>query len=76
MPRTWDSALEAVREKLVETGMTYYQLSDATGINRPSLIRFLNGTTGLQGTTVDKLLAYFNLQVTEAPTRRPKRKAR
>lgn len=78
MPRTWGSALEALREKLVETGMTYHQLSQATGVTRPSLIRFLNGTTGLQGTTVDKLFRYFDLKVVEAgpTTRRPKRKGR
>ena len=74
MPRTWDSTAEALRAKLVETGMSYHQLSKATGVNRPSLIRFLNGNTGLQGVTIDKLMAHFNLVVVERPPKRPKHK--
>jgi len=74
MPRTWDSTAEALRAKLSESGMSYHQLSKATGISRPSLIRFLNGNTGLQGVTIDKLMAYFNLVVVERPAKRRRAK--
>ncbi len=65
MARTWDSTQQALRAKLSESGMSYHQLSKATGVPRPSLIRFLNEDTGLQGVTIDKLMAYFNLVVVE-----------
>jgi transcriptional regulator with XRE-family HTH domain len=76
MPRTWDSTAEALLAKLSESGMSYHQLSKATGVPRPSLIRFMNGNTGLQGVTIDKLMAYFGLVVVEQPAKTPKRKAK
>ena len=76
MPRTWDSTEEALRAKLSESGLSYHELSKATGVNRPSLIRFLNGNTGLQGITIDKLMAYFGLVVVERPTKRRTKKDR
>ena len=76
MPRTWDSTQEALRAKLSESGLSYHELSKATGVNRPSLIRFLNGNTGLQGITIDKLMAYFGLVVMERSAKRRTKKDR
>jgi len=72
--KTWKSATEAVHEKLSESGKTYFQLSEATGVPRPSLIRFINGKAGLHSDTIDKLLGYFGLVVVEKPKRQTARK--
>lgn len=73
MQRTWNTVTEALQEKLVESGKTYHELSLETGVVRSSLIRFLNGKTGLQSATVDKLLQHYGLMITEPPTKRPSR---
>jgi plasmid maintenance system antidote protein VapI len=73
MQRTWNTVTEALQEKLVESGKTYYELSEETGVVRSSLIRFLNGNTGLQSATIDKLLQHYRLKIVEARAK-PKRR--
>ncbi|MDZ7619600.1 MAG: helix-turn-helix transcriptional regulator [Patescibacteria group bacterium] len=70
MPRTWNTTHEALTAKLVEDGKTYRELTAATGVPWPSIIRFLNDRGGLTGATIDKLMEHYGLTIVEPPTKR------
>ncbi len=69
MPKTWMPS-EILRQRIRQSGRTYREMSDATGLHLPTLWRFLNGRGGLQLSTVDRLFELFGLRVVEAPPRK------
>ena len=68
MPRKKTKAPTALRRALQAeikaTGKSVFRISQETGIDSAALYRFLDGTRqGLQIQTVEKLMAYLNLEV-------------
>jgi hypothetical protein len=78
MPETWLSTREALAQRIAESGLSWDKLAEQVGRSNPTLQRFYVHGGGLNTASTDRLLDYFNLAVTEAPTkrRRPKRKGR
>jgi plasmid maintenance system antidote protein VapI len=71
MARKGESLTEALRRAIAESGMAHIAIARATGVQRMSIVRFLNGTQSLRLDAADKLAAFFGLQLL-----RPKRKGR
>jgi plasmid maintenance system antidote protein VapI len=77
MPQTWFSIRESLTQRIAESGLTWDKLAEESGVPKPCLHRFCQHGRGLSTANTDRLLAYFNLIVTEAPaTPRPRKKGR
>ncbi len=70
MKRPGESMTEALRKAIAESGMAYIAIERATGVQRMSIARFMEGQTSLRLDKADKLAELFGLEV------RPKRKGR
>lgn len=55
---------EVLRQAIVDSGIPLLRLSNETGINRASLIRFVRGDTSLRLDVADKLADHFCLHLT------------
>jgi plasmid maintenance system antidote protein VapI len=54
---------EVLRRTIRESGVTYLALARATGVERASIQRFVDGRTSLRLDKADKLAAYFGLEL-------------
>lgn len=68
MQRTGKTMTEVLRRVIVENGIAYLALEQATGVKRASIMRFVRGETSLRLDKADRLAAYFRLEL------QPKRK--
>lgn len=57
---------EVLRSALKESGTSQRDIETATGIPQASLSRFLTGKRGLLMQDIDKLAAYFGLELVKA----------
>ncbi len=55
---------EALKLEIERSGMTWYQLEKATGLQRASLMRFYAGRHALRLDLADKLAAFLGIKVT------------
>jgi plasmid maintenance system antidote protein VapI len=63
---------EALQRVIAESGIALNAIATGAGVQRMSIVRFLNGTQSLRLDAADKLAAYFGLEVIQ----RKKRKGR
>ena len=54
---------QTLREKIIESGLSQFQLYRESGVNRVSIGRFLVGRTGLSMEQPDMLAVYFRLEL-------------
>jgi plasmid maintenance system antidote protein VapI len=58
-----ETMTEVLRRVIVESGETYLGLSNATGLSRASIQRFVDGRNSLRLDLADRLAAYFGLEL-------------
>jgi DNA-binding phage protein len=58
-----ETMTEALRRVIADSGMAHISIARETGVQRMSIVRFLNGTQSLRLDAADKLAAYFGLEV-------------
>ena len=51
-----------LRRAIAESGISFKALSEATGLTRPSLMRFARGQQSLRLDLAEKLAAYFGIE--------------
>jgi plasmid maintenance system antidote protein VapI len=56
-----ESLSEVLRRAIRESGVPYLTLAQATGVQRASIQRFIDGRTSIRLDKADKLAAYFGL---------------
>lgn len=61
---------QTLREKVIESGLSQFQLYRESGVNRVSIGRFLAGRTGLSMEQLDMLAVYFGLELRPAKAKR------
>jgi plasmid maintenance system antidote protein VapI len=61
------SISEALRRAIVECGLSHNAIAKATGVQRASIDRFVNGERTLRLDKADALAAYFNLETRPKP---------
>lgn len=71
MPKTWLPS-EILRLRIIESGSTYREMAEKTGLHLPTLWRFVNNKGGLSMGNVDKLFTLFGLRVVETRPRKAK----
>lgn len=54
---------EALRQIILESGLTEIEIERATGVSNANLNRFMRGKRGLSLATVDKLAEHFGLEL-------------
>jgi plasmid maintenance system antidote protein VapI len=54
---------DVLREVIQESGIARYALSKATGVPRPSIVRFRRGDQSIRLDHADKIAAYFGLKL-------------
>jgi plasmid maintenance system antidote protein VapI len=59
-----------LKESIRACGLSDYELSRKSGVNRQSIARFLSGETRMYHDGIDRLARYFNLELT--PATKPK----
>lgn len=52
-----------LREAIVNSGIPFHQLEEATGVHRGSISRFIAGKRTLRLDMADKLAVYFELEL-------------
>jgi transcriptional regulator with XRE-family HTH domain len=62
---------EQLRQFILDCGESRYALSKRTGVDQPTLSRFVNGERPLTLDKIDTLAQFLNLELT---IRKPKRK--
>jgi plasmid maintenance system antidote protein VapI len=65
-----ESLSDALRRAIRESGIPYLALAQATGVQRASIQRFIDGRTSLRLDKADKLAAYFGLELRPAERRK------
>jgi hypothetical protein len=68
----WDSATDALREAIVESGMSFLELQRRSGVKRQSLMKFVRGEQSLRLDMADRLMACLGLRVVVGQPRRKK----
>jgi plasmid maintenance system antidote protein VapI len=63
---------DALRQAIRESGLSYLELEQRTGVHRASISRFVTGARSLRLDVADRLAAHFGLRV--GPARKPKTK--
>jgi transcriptional regulator with XRE-family HTH domain len=63
----------AVRRAIKRSGLSRYQISEASGIGQASLSRFIHGECGLTTTSLDKLAPVLGLRIILDLNKRDKR---
>jgi len=56
---------DALRKAVVDSGLPFLKLEQATGVKRQSLMKFMAGEQSLRLDIADKLAAYFGLELTK-----------
>jgi plasmid maintenance system antidote protein VapI len=69
-----ETLTETLRRVMIESGETHLGMSNATGVTRPSIIRFIRGEQSLHLDAADKLAEHFGLILT--PKKTAKRKGK
>jgi transcriptional regulator with XRE-family HTH domain len=64
------SISEQLRKAILASGVTRYRIAKENGIDQASLSRFMNGTTGLSGDTIDILCKYLGLKLVKTKRKR------
>ena len=54
---------ERLRAAILTAGVTQYRIAEDTGISRAALSRFIRGERGLDGSSIDKLAIYLELDL-------------
>jgi len=57
------SITDALRNSIVESGITYKALSRETGVARASIQRFVDGRQSIRLDMADRLAVYFGLRI-------------
>ena len=65
MAKKGQTISDALRQAIVNSGMTTMDIERDTGVNNSQLSRFLRGERGLSLSTVDKLAWYLGLGLVE-----------
>lgn len=65
---------ETLRKAMRDSGLPHLTISEATGVPRPSVIRFLRGEQSIRLDLADKLAEHFGLILT--PKKTAKRKGK
>jgi len=71
---TKQTMTETLRKAMRDSGLPHLTISEATGVPRPSVIRFLRGEQSIRLDLADKLAEYFGLEL--RPTKPAKRKGK
>jgi plasmid maintenance system antidote protein VapI len=61
---------EQLRAAIQDSGLSHNELAKATGVNQPSISRFVSGDRGLGSESIDKLAAYLGLELRQASKNR------
>jgi len=56
---------DALKRAIAKSGLTLYRIACNTGVQKPSLIRFMRGETSLRLDKADLLADYFGLEVVQ-----------
>jgi transcriptional regulator with XRE-family HTH domain len=56
---------DALKQAIAESGLTLYRIASDSGVQKPSLIRFMRGETSLRLDKADLLAEYFGLKVVQ-----------
>jgi plasmid maintenance system antidote protein VapI len=67
--RRGTSMTEALRRAIAGSGMAHIAIARATGVQRASVMRFMQGRQSLRLDVADRLAAYFGLEVVARPGR-------
>ena len=70
MARRVELMTEALRRVMAESGLSHNAIAAKTGVQRMSIVRFLNGTQSLRLDAADKLAAFFGLVVVQHKPRK------
>jgi transcriptional regulator with XRE-family HTH domain len=62
-----DSLTTALKTAITESGLTLYRIARDTGVQKPSLIRFMRGETSLRLDKAGLLAAYLGLRLVPDP---------
>ena len=54
---------DQIRQAIVESEYTRYQISQETGLDQAALSKFVHGERGLALENIDKLAAFLNLEI-------------
>jgi transcriptional regulator with XRE-family HTH domain len=54
---------EQVRQAIERSGLSHYAIGQATGINKASLSRFMNGKMGLTLENIDRIASLLGLRL-------------
>ena len=54
---------EQLRAAILSADVTRYRIAEDTGVSEAVLSRFVNGMRGLDGSSIDKLAAYLDLEL-------------
>ena len=65
-----ETITEALRRVMAESGLSHNAIAAKTGVQRMSIVRFLNGTQSLRLDAADKLAAFFGLEVVQRKPRK------
>jgi len=63
-PPEGETPSDVLRRTIRESGVPYLTLAKATGVQRASIQRFVDGRTSIRLDKADKLAAYFGLRLT------------
>jgi transcriptional regulator with XRE-family HTH domain len=53
----------ALRQAIAESGISFKRLEEETGVLRQSLMKFARGEQSLRGDLMDRLAAFFGLEL-------------
>jgi plasmid maintenance system antidote protein VapI len=67
-----ESMTDALRRVIADSGLSHNALAAKTGVQRMSIVRFLNGSQSLRLDAADKLAAFFGLEVVQRKQRKDK----
>ena len=70
-----ETLTDRLRRVMLESGETHLGMSQATGVSRPSIIRFLRGEQSLYLDAADRLAEHFGLELIEKKRKPRKGKA-
>jgi ribosome-binding protein aMBF1 (putative translation factor) len=65
MAKRHEKVSDKLRAAILAAPVSRYRMSADTGINASVLSRFVNGITGLDSNTTDKLAEYLGLELRE-----------
>jgi plasmid maintenance system antidote protein VapI len=65
--------MDLLRQKAIDTGLSYLELQRETGVLRQTIMRLVEGRKGIRSEAIETLMDYFGLEVVEAkrPRKRP-----